>query len=96
MVLTIGFPGYRTTRAEQYGSAHAAKLEEGKENSRTDSVPDLGPPTGVTIGGETMVILFGWRDRVLVIFSIRAEWKGHVHVQRDCYLGQKCKPIVDS
>ncbi len=76
--MTICLPGDRAAGAEQDGSAHAPDFEKGKKNSRADGVADLGTPTGISIGGQSMVVLGGWRDCVLVSFGVGAVRKGHV------------------
>ena len=80
--MTDSKPGDRPRHAEGNRAAHAAELEERDGGARADGVPDLRPPAGITVGGETTKAVWRRRDGVVLGFSIRCIWVVEVGVER--------------
>ena len=76
-------PGDRPRHAEDDRAAHAAELEKRDGGATADGVPELRPPAGITVGGETAnVVLWRRREGVIVGFCIRRIRVVEVGVER--------------
>jgi hypothetical protein len=65
------FPREGTAGAEEDGTAHTAKFEQGEVNALSNGIPNLGTPACVTISCQTIVVAVSGGDSVHVGLSIR-------------------------
>jgi hypothetical protein len=80
-ILLICFPCDRTTGPGQNCSAHTKKNEEGKLDSRLNGVAELRSPARIAIGGEAVMVVVLWGNRIFVSFGFRMMWERHVRME---------------